>query len=126
MNQRRLRVLLVDDDNEQLELLVRLLKFEGFEVETASSPIGVSNIARRFGPDVVLLDVNLPALSGDQLLPLLRRSTGDTQRRFVLFSASDPELLRNLAAKVDADGWIQKGTDSSELARKLRAICKFQ
>lgn len=125
MSEKRPRVLLVDDDDSQLDLLSRLLTAEGFDVQTTNSPIGVSNIARKFGPDIVLIDVNIPALSGDQLLPLLRRSTRDAQRRFVLFSACDPDKLRSLADRVGADGWIQKGSEPSELIQKLRAICRL-
>lgn len=119
-------MLLVDDEDEQIDLVVQLLESQGFDVATTYSPICVSNIARRFGPDVVLLDVNLPALSGERLVPLLRRSTGDAQRRFVLFSAGDPEKLRSLAGKVGADGWLQKGAEPVELARQLRMMCDSQ
>jgi len=120
---RRLRVLLVDDDGPQLEMMRRILSSEGFDVETTESPIGVSNLARKFSPDVILLDVNIPALSGDQLIPVLRRNADGKRTRLVLFSACDPEHLRRLAGKVGADAWIEKGEDPGALAFRLRMIC---
>lgn len=117
-----IRVLVVDDDEEQLELLDRQLSSFGFQVKTWSSGLGVTNAAREFGPDVVLLDVNIPALSGDSLVRLLRRS--NARGRLVLFSSSDREHLRRLAMEVAADDWIQKGIGAAELADRLRRLCR--
>lgn len=117
-----LRVMVVDDDQEQLELIARQLRAQGFEVRVWDSGIGVTNEVRDFEPDVVLLDVNIPALSGDRLVSLLRQS--NTKSRLVLFSSSDRERLRQLAAEVSADHWIQKGIEPQELAAQLRRLCR--
>ena len=114
-------MLIVDDDEEQLDMVRRLLTAHQFEVETTSSPIGVSNIARRFAPNVILIDVNQPALRGDRILSLVRKNT-KSSAKLVLYSSLDPAELRELARSVSADGWIPKGLDAAELARKLRRI----
>jgi DNA-binding response OmpR family regulator len=101
----------------------RFLRLEGFEVETCSSPIGVSNLVRRLKPSVVLLDVNIPALSGTNLLQLLKRNVEAASTRFVLFSSEDVEKLRRLAGEFGADAYIQKGVDGSSLAKRLREVC---
>ena len=119
----RLSVLVVDDDVDQLEMVRRFLRLEGFEVETCSSPIGVSNLVRRMRPNVVLLDVNIPALSGTNLLQLLKRNVDGESTRFVLFSSEDVERLRQLAGDFEADAYIQKGVDGVSLARRLREVC---
>ena len=118
-----LRVLIVDDDTTQLAMVERSLKLQGFEVATTALPIGVSSIAMDFGPDIVLFDVNIPALSGDRLLSIVRRHA-PAQTRLVLFSACDESTLRKLAADVKADGWISKSVEGSELARQLKKICE--
>jgi len=117
-----LRVLVVDDDVEHLELVQRQLQAFGFEVRTWSSGLGVTNEVRVFRPDVVLLDVNIPALSGDRLVPLLRQSMSSI--RLVLFSSSDRDQLRSLARQVEADDWIQKGIAPNALADQIRRICR--
>jgi DNA-binding response OmpR family regulator len=118
-----LRVLVVDDDRQQLAMVERSLKLHGFEVATSVEPIGVSSIAMEFEPDVVLFDVNIPALSGDRLLSIVRRHT-PARTRMVLFSACDVSTLRRLANNVKADGWITKSVEGIELARQLRKICE--
>ncbi|MEQ9073598.1 MAG: response regulator [Sandaracinaceae bacterium] len=117
-----LRLLVVDDDEEHLELVRRLLSAYKFEVRTTSSPIGVSNLVREFLPNVILIDVNQPALSGDRILTLVRRNA-KSMAKLVLFSSADPERLRQLAKSVEADGWIPKGLAPRELADQLRRVC---
>jgi DNA-binding response OmpR family regulator len=116
-----LRVLVVDDDPLQLELVERTLKFEGFNVMTCESPIGVTNIVRSFLPHIVLLDVDIPALSGDKILSIARKSA-PPMTRFVLHSSSDESILRNLAKEVEADGYISKSVTGSDLAARLRTL----
>lgn len=120
-----LRVLVVDDDAAQLSLLERSLRLEGFEVTTATGAIGVSALVRRFQPDLVLLDVNIPALSGDRLLEVVRRHA-PSETKLVLFSACDEGHLRRLASEVSADGYISKSTAGLELAERIRRLCGSQ
>jgi two-component system, OmpR family, response regulator len=122
MIERPLRVLIVDDDASQLELLGRHFRLDGFEVQTTQNAIGVSNLVRSFAPDVVLIDVQIPALTGDRLLPLARKAAAP-ETKFVLFSACDEERLRRLARDVLADGWISKSWDGAQIARKIRQLC---
>jgi len=122
MAERQLKVLIVDDDQLQLELMERSLRIEGFQVATSSSVFGVSNIMRSFEPDVMLIDVHIPALSGDQLLGLARRNAPDTTR-FVLYSSCDEWRLKSLAKDTNADGWISKSADAGQVAKKLREVC---
>src|SRR5262250_804731 len=93
---RPLKVLIVDDSQQQLDLTSRQLRSYGFDVATSSGSFGVSNLVRQFAPDVVLLDVEIPALSGDQLLTIARRHAAPGTR-FVLYSACDESRLRTLA-----------------------------
>jgi DNA-binding response OmpR family regulator len=125
MSDQALRVLIVDDDQLQLELMERSLRLEGFQVATSSSVFGVSNIMRSFSPDVMLIDVHIPALSGDQLLSLARRNAPEGTK-FVLYSSCDEWRLRALARETNADGWISKSADGPAVAKKLREVCGLQ
>ena len=118
----RPRILVVDDDLSQLELMHRLLSGEGFEVATTPMPIGVSNLVKEFAPDVVLLDVNIPALPGNKLMALARRHARPGTR-FVLYSGCEESELRLLAVQAQADDWIPKRAAPSELVVRLRALC---
>jgi two-component system, OmpR family, response regulator len=122
-SENKIRVLVVDDDVDQLMLLERTLNAYGFEVRTHRSSLGVSNLVRHATPDLVLLDVNIPALSGDKVLSLARNQAPPATR-FILYSASDESKLRALALASGADGYISKSTQGEALARKLISIYK--
>ncbi len=113
-----LHVLVVDDDPTYLDLVQRSLRGHGLTVTTSDSSLGVSNLIRRIEPDLVLLDVNIPALSGDALIGLARKSAPE-KTRFVLFSSADESSLRKTASQCGADGYITKSADSTALASYL-------
>ncbi len=119
-----IRVMVVDDDPDQLDMVARVLKRRGFVVETSNSPFGVTNKARAFDPHLILVDVNIPALSGDQLIGLIRKNTSLDHTRMILFSAMDEAELRKLAKQVGADGSIQKNFNGDYLSRKIKAVLR--
>ena len=119
----KVRVLVVDDDPDQLDLVRRTLLSHGFEVQTHTSALGVSNLVRNGEPDLVLLDVNFPALKGDQVVGLARRyAPQDT--KFILYSAFDESRLRTLALAAGADGYLSKSVQGAELVQRLTAFRK--
>lgn len=114
---RPIRVLVVDDDVEQLRLISRVLVRQGFEVETIDSPFGTTNLARRIRPDIILLDVDMPAIPGDQLVSVLRARLPGT--KIVLFSATDVDDLRFKSMEVAADGYLAKTFDGDQLREQI-------
>jgi DNA-binding response OmpR family regulator len=121
MSETKIRVLVVDDDQDQLSLVERTLSAFGFEVRTHRSSLGVSNLVRTSAPDLVLLDVNIPALSGDKVLALAR-AQAPANTKFILYSASDESKLRALARTCGADGYISKSVSGEALAQKLQTL----
>jgi two-component system, OmpR family, response regulator len=121
MSETKIRVLVVDDDQDQLALAERSLSAYGFDVRTHRSSLGVSNLVRSCTPDLVLLDVNIPALSGDKVLSLAR-AQAPLGTKFILYSASDEARLRSLARASGADGYLSKSVQGAELIQKLTAF----
>ncbi|SEM48668.1 Response regulator receiver domain-containing protein [Stigmatella aurantiaca] len=121
MPEGKLRVLVVDDDPDLLDLVARSLSAHGIEVETHPSALGVSNRVRDTIPDVVLIDVNFPALKGDKVVSLARLSA-PKDTRFILYSASDEAQLRSLALSSGADGYLSKSVQGAELAQKIHSF----
>jgi DNA-binding response OmpR family regulator len=121
MAEGKLRVLVVDDDPDLLELVARSLRAEGFEVETHLSALGVPTRIRDAVPDVVLIDVNFPSLKGDKVVSLAR-SQAPAGTKFILYSASDEARLRSLAMASGADGYLPKSVQGAELARRLESF----
>jgi two-component system OmpR family response regulator len=116
-----LRILVIDDDTLQLELLQRVLSRDGFTVKVGASMNDIQQLARDFRPDVVLMDVNIPGASGGAGIPMAR-AAAPKGTRFYLFSACDESRLRALARDHRADGWLSKSLPVAEVSRKLKEI----
>ncbi|HEU5058624.1 MAG TPA: response regulator, partial [Kofleriaceae bacterium] len=95
-----LRVLVVDDDEEVLLMLGDALRARGYEVATARDGHEALDVAEAFEPDVALVDVVLPDLSGITLASLLRGTArDDSNPRIVAYSGSDVHKLRQAVAR---------------------------
>ena len=69
--QRRGKVLVVDDDRVALEVARERLESADFEVITRDAPLGTSAAVQKERPDIILLDVQMPVLSGNSLAKLI-------------------------------------------------------
>lgn len=118
MNRRRPKLLIVDDSPIIREFVQTILE-EEYEVIGLDSPTGFSRALVQEKPDLVLMDVSMPALSGDKLVEIALRS-GLHRCPIVLFSdRSDAELAR-LVEECGAAGYIRKSQDPTSLSLKLR------
>jgi two-component system OmpR family response regulator len=114
------RVLVVDDDPMQLELVERGLSRDGFEVRGVTTVVEMAQAARQFLPDVILLDVNMPEASGDRSIKIARDAAPTA--RLVLYSAWEDSKLRVLALQLGADGFISKSESVVAIGRRLQDL----
>jgi CheY-like chemotaxis protein len=112
------KVLMVDDDKMHLYTSKELLQNERIEVVTHSSGFGVTNLVRELQPDLVLLDVNTPALSGDRLAQLLHFDSDTRHVPVVFYSSNDEDSLRDIVNTYGVRGYICKG-NIAELRKKV-------
>lgn len=120
MEAESLRVLIYDDDREQLRMLTRLLTRRSFAIVTVSAPEELIPEAIRFLPAIILYDVHMPTTGRGELITALREQDALRGTKIFLFSASDVEVLRKLHRETDADGWMQKTFDGDRLAQQIR------
>ncbi len=116
------RILVVEDDEKSRRLLVDVLGFHGFEVEAvASGEEGLAR-ARATRPDAVLLDIQLPGVSGFEVLAELRRSEGAERIPAIAVTASvmDHDRRKVLAAGFDA--YVAKPVTIHELLDTLNSL----
>lgn len=114
------KVFIIDDDTTILEGMKRCLELEGYEVGIASSAMTAAFLLRRFDPDVILLDLNMPALGGERLLSLDRERTFPPASQVILWSGRGEAELAAFAERVGADGFHSKGDDLDRFLDKLQ------
>ena len=112
-------VLVVDDSPTVLVLAKRALAKEGHEVESLSCFVELATRLQGAPPDVVVLDLNLPAMSGETLGEFLRRYQ-ERDIQIVIFSGEPPERLEAAAELLGAAAWVEKrGSDHAELIKAV-------
>ena len=115
----RPRILVVDDDAPILLLMRNLLREFGFEPVSAQSGAEALEEARRTPPDLILLDRNMPGMTGDEVLEQLRDS-GEFARLPVLIVSGEP-LDPAEVTRIGATAAVLKPFDVPSLVRTIRA-----
>ncbi|MBV9497370.1 MAG: response regulator [Acidobacteria bacterium] len=114
------RVLLVDDQPDLIEGFRQLLEVEGFEVVVHTSVITLPFTVPRVDPDVILLDLSLPALSGSALLEHGAHKILRTNVPIILFSGRSSTELSRMTEELGADGFLAKSADVNDAVRRIR------
>jgi DNA-binding response OmpR family regulator len=109
----RKRVLVIDDDEDVLRVVSKVLGNAGCQVTCVTDPRDINALSRT-DYDVVLLDVVMPEIDGLTVCQALRRSVGDDLRICMISAANDPESVRK-ASLYGADGFLSKPIRSQEL-----------
>jgi len=116
------KVLVVDDEEAILELLKYNLEKEGYEVKVASNGnVGV-DIARKFKPDLVLLDIMMPQMDGVEACRLLRAMPELVNTYIVFLTARSEEYSEVAAFDVGADDYITKPIKPRALMSRINAL----
>ncbi|MEV0298971.1 response regulator transcription factor [Nocardia sp. NPDC050710] len=116
------RVLVVDDEPMIVELLSVSLRYQGFEVETASDGAQALDRARGFRPQALIVDVMMPGMDG---FGLLRRLRADGIDAPVLFLTARDEVQDKVAGlTLGADDYITKPFSLEEVVARLRVVLR--
>jgi two-component system phosphate regulon response regulator PhoB len=121
---RRHSLLLVDDDPEILTLLQAKLKDEPFEISTATEGESALNTVRTQKPDLVVLDVNLPGLSGLEICRTLKADKNTRGIPIIMLSARSEEIDRVLGLEFGADDYVTKPFNTQELILRINNVLK--
>lgn len=120
----RRRILIIDDSPTALLAAKRALAAAGYEVITTDNPIITPTLIRRERPQLLLLDVEMPALSGDTVAQIVRQASGGLGPAglgILLHSTKPAEVLAGLVASSGADGYLEKGKGSALLVQQVNA-----
>jgi two-component system KDP operon response regulator KdpE len=115
------RVLVVDDEPQIRRALAVNLRARGYDVDLAETGEQALELAARHHPDVVVLDLGLPAMSGIEVIHGLR---GWTEVPIIVLSARDAEREKIAALDAGADDYVTKPFGMGELLARVRAALR--
>jgi putative two-component system response regulator len=120
------RVLVVDDYEENRLALRLLLERQGYDVITASNGRDALNLVHREHPDLVLLDVVMPEVSGLDVCASLKNVAETCLIPVVLVSAVQERTLRLEGLDAGADDFLNKPIDPEELYARVRSLIRLK
>ena len=115
------RALVVDDEAPLVDLVRSYLEREGFEVASAHDGERAVDLAREFGPDVIVLDLMLPGIDG---LEACRRIRAFSDAYILMLTARTDELDKIVGLSTGADDYVTKPFSPRELVARVRAMLR--
>ncbi|GAA0698233.1 two-component system response regulator MisR [Marinobacterium maritimum] len=114
-------LLLVDDDRELCAMLAEYLGHEGYQVETVHSGEAALAALEQFTPDLMVLDIMMPGMSGLELLQQLRPRTDVP---VLMLTGRGEAIDRILGLEMGADDYLSKPCHPRELSARVKAILR--
>lgn len=118
------KILVVDDEPDQLDLLEMNLGQEGFLVHTAANAAEARAAIRAEKPDLILLDIILPDASGIKLAAQLKHSPHTADVPIIMLTAKDTETDVVVGLSVGADDYITKPFSIAVLLARIEAVLR--
>lgn len=116
------KVLVVDDEPNIVLSLEFLMQQAGFEVSTALDGETALALVNETPPDLVLLDISLPGISGFEVLEQLRNQPAFKRLPIVMLTAHGREVEREKGLALGADDYITKPFSTRQLVEKVQAL----
>jgi two-component system response regulator RegX3 len=114
-------VLIVEDEEALADPLAFLLRKEGFEASVINDGAQALAAFERINPDIVLLDVMLPGMSGTEICRALRARSGVP---VIMVTARDSEVDKVVGLELGADDYVTKPYSARELIARIRAVLR--
>lgn len=119
---RKKSCLIIDDSPLVLAMATDALEAAGFDVIATDFGIEANQVIYRDPPpDIILIDVMMPLLSGDQKVKLIKEREHSRNIPILLISSKEKTELEELTRRSGADGYIQKPFDAETLVRAVRS-----
>ena len=119
-----LKVLVVDDDPDIVEILKYNLKNSGYSVKSAGNGVEAIKQAKKFIPDIILMDVMMPEMSGIEACEEIKNIDQLSQAIIIFLSARSEDYTQISAYDAGADDYISKPVKPKILLKKISNIAK--
>ena len=120
------KILIVDDTPHNVKLLADLLSVKGYAVVTAASGVEALEKVAKEAPDLVLLDVIMPEMSGYEVCRTIRSSPATAVLPVVMVTALDPAQERVKGIEAGADDFLSKPINQQELLARVRSLLRIK
>jgi len=118
-----IRVLVVEDEASLREPLVYLLQKEGYDVIEAEDGTKAVAAFHEYGANIILLDLMLPGLSGNEVCRVIRQSSNVP---IIMLTAKDDEIDKVVGLEMGADDYVTKPYMKRELLARMKAVLRRQ
>jgi len=120
------RILVVDDTPHNVKLLGDLLRAKGYEVTTAASGEQALESIASQPPDLVLLDIMMPGISGYEVCRKIRENPATALLPVVLATSLDPNQERVKGIEAGADDFLPKPVNQAELFARVKSLLRIK
>lgn len=117
-----LKILLVDDDPDILELLEYNLSKEGYSIRTAANGLEGIQVAEEFSPDLILMDIMMPVMDGIEAGRIMKQNKILKKALLIFLTARNEEYSEVAAFEMGADDYITKPVKPRALISRIKAI----
>ena len=115
------KVLIVEDEVSFSDALAYLLKKESYEVEVAVNGAEAIERFQTFNPDLILLDLMIPEVSGTEVCRVIRSTS---QVPIIMLTAKDSEIDKVVGLELGADDYVTKPYSSREVLARMKAVMR--
>ncbi|XUX01437.1 MAG: response regulator transcription factor [Dehalogenimonas sp.] len=115
------KILVVDDEHKIIDIVRAYLEREGFKVVTASDGESALRVFRQEKPDLIVLDLMLPGLSGDEVCRAIRK---ESDVPIIMLTARDELTDKIVGLELGADDYLTKPFEGRELVARIKAILR--
>jgi CheY-like chemotaxis protein len=116
------KIIVCDDSEVVLEFARGALEEAGYAVVTTDNPLSLAHVIRRELPDLILIDVNMPSISGDAVTQIFGNTGVAKNVPILLHSDLTAAELEMRAKRAGATGFIQKTGDEAQL---IEGVARF-
>lgn len=120
------KILIIDDEANLVVLLESRLKTHGYEILTAYDGQSGLEMAKKYKPNLIILDLMLPKIDGHKVCGLLKNDTRYAKIPIILFTARAQDSDRQMAKELGADAYITKPFEPKVLLSKIEELLSNQ
>lgn len=115
------KILVVDDEKKIVDIVRAYLEREGYQVMVAYEGKSALELARRQSPDLIILDLMLPEISGWDICRILRK---ESEVPIIMLTARDETTDKIVGLELGADDYVTKPFDPKELVSRVKAVLR--